>query len=482
MTSRLHSRARVAAPLAAFAVLAAGGCASVPHEAGFPQVQKDVSARTEQKLQWHRSPEDEANARTAMHELLRDELTLDAAVRVALLNNRGLQAEYAGLGISQADLVQAGLLSNPVLFVTAIYGDPGSELTVDLVQELIGLLTLSARKQVAGAAFEATKLRVAQAALQLIAEVKTAYYTVEGDEQALELFQTAASATEAAAELAFRQRSAGTLNRRDQSLHQAFYAQTLLEVARTQAQMRADRERLNRLLGLWGEDTRWKLPHRLPEVPPDTPPLDHLEVAAIDQRLDLAAARRDVEVVYRAAGITRSTRYLSALGIGVEFKRDPGGSKFAGPVVELGLPLFDQGQARVAGAEAQVKRSEELLRALAVDIRSEVRETRDRMTAAQEQARYYRDVLLPLQQTILDETLLRYNGMLLGIYDLLLAKQGQLNSARDYIMASRDYWIARAELERAVGGRLPAGFSTPAASAAPSNVGGEPHQHGGNDR
>ena len=478
MSAPRYSRARAAAPLCALALLAAAGCASVPQEAGFPQVQKDVSARTGQQIQWQRSPEDQAKARAAVRELLRGELTLDTAIRIALLDNRSLQAEYASLGISQADLVQAGLISNPVLFVTAIHGDPGTELTVDLVQELIGLLTLSARKQVAGAAFEATKLRVAQSAVQLIAQVKAGYYTVEGDEQALELFQTATSATEAAAELAFRQRSAGTLSRRDQSLHQAFYAQTLLEVARTQAQMRADRERLNRLLGLWGEDTRWTLPHRLPEVPADAPPLGELERTAIERRLDLAAARRETEVVYRAAGITRSTRYLSALGVGVEFKRDPDGAKLAGPIVELGLPLFDQGQARVAGADAQVQRSEELLRALAVDIRSEVRETRDRMTASQEQARYYRDVLLPLQQTILDETLLRYNGMLLGIYDLLLAKQAQLNSARDYIVASRDYWVARADLERAVGGRLPAGFSSPAASAALSNAGGEPHQHG----
>jgi cobalt-zinc-cadmium efflux system outer membrane protein len=311
--------------------------------------------------------------------------------------------------------------------------------------------------------------------------VREAYFALLADAQALELFQQVTLASEAAADLAARQYNAGTLPRREQAAQQVFYAQAIVEAARAEAQLEADRERLNRLLGLHGELTRWRMPQRLPELPSRVPTLENVESAAISQRLDLAAANAEVESIARAANLTRSTRWLSAFGIGVTFKREPDGEKLLGPDVELTLPLFDQAQARVARSEGELREAERRLEQLAIDVRSEAREALLRMQASHAVARHYRDALLPLQQTVVTETLKYYNGMLVGAYDLLLARQAQVTTAREYIAASKEFWVAWTDLERAIGGRVPlpvaVSSAAPAADQQPAAGGTDHGEH-----
>jgi len=324
-----------------------------------------------------------------------------------------------------------------------------------VVQDFIGLLSLAARKKVGQAAADRVTFEVASRIVGMASDVKGQYYTLVGDAQALELAQQVVSATEAAAELAERQRAAGNLSLRDQALQQAFYAQTLLDLAQAEAALAADREKLNRLLGVWGADTRWRIPEHLPAVPRELPSLGDLEARAIEQRLDLAAAKKQAEGAAQALNLTRQFRYLGPLGIGVAYKREANGDHFAGPTVELGLPIFNQSQARVARAELELQRSLQQVTALAVDIRSQAREARTRVTAAHQVVGHYRGVLLPLQETIVGETQKQYNGMLVGVYDLLLSKQAQVQTARQYVVATRDFWLAWADLERAAGARVP---------------------------
>jgi len=211
-----------------------------------------------------------------------------------------------------------------------------------------------------------------------------------------------------------------------------------------------------------------------------------VERQAIERRLDLGAAKKEAEGLTQALNLARQYRWLSPLGIGVKFKRDTDGEKSYGPTVELGLPFFNQGQARIARLESERKRAEERVAALAVDIRSEARETRGRLNALHQSVRHYEKALLPLQQTIVTETLKFYNGMLLGVYDLLLASQNQIQTGRQYIAANRDFWLAWTELEHALGGRV----SPPAAAGTPEPPPRQPtesdteapadnsHQHG----
>ncbi|HWQ38180.1 MAG TPA: TolC family protein [Burkholderiales bacterium] len=459
-----------------------GACANLPGDRVQGEVAQTVSARVSRPVDWNAGvPEDRA-VRQAVRAMLADELSLDEAIAIALVNNREMRARLARAQVARADLIRAGLLDNPVFGLSLLRDDAGTESELSLFEDFLNVVTLSARKKLAATDLERTRLEVAQSALDLIAEVKRAWYALVADRQAIELFVQVTDATEAAAELARRQYQAGNLSLREQALQQSFHAQSSLEAARAEAAFNADREKLNRLLGLWGEDTAWRLPDRLPDVPDRLPPAPQLENKAVDQRLDLAAQRAEVEAVHLALHYTKQTRWLSAFGIGFTVKRDPDGGTARGPELELGLPLFDRGQARIARLEAQLREAESRYAQLAIDVRAEVREAMGRLAAAHDSVRHYREAILPLAERVVEETLKFYNGMLVGVYELLAAKQAQINAARDYIGVWREFWTAWADLERAAGAALaiPAAAgdatSTQSPAARPEDQG--QHQHG----
>jgi cobalt-zinc-cadmium efflux system outer membrane protein len=220
-------------------------------------------------------------------------------------------------------------------------------------------------------------------------------------------------------------------------------------------QVRRDRERLNRLLGLWGPNTNWTTADHLPELPTQEVSLQHLESRAIAQRLDLQARRMQLDLIGQSLSLRTKTRFFpSGIKVGVDTERDPDGQRVTGPTLDLALPIFNQGQGEIAKLTAQYRQAQRELEAMAVNIRSEVREARDQLIAARDLTSYIGKRLLPTQQQAMNLTLQQYNFMLKGAYDLLLAKQNEVAAERSYIEAWRDYWIARAELERAVGGSL----------------------------
>lgn len=434
------------------------GCASVPKDAGFPDVQNIIEQRIGRRVHWNQSTSEDAAVVDAIRSMLQHELTIDEAVQIALLNNRSLQAIYEELGIAQADLVQAGLLRNPLFGASfrfpdkTVGGHRSTNTEFSVVQDFLDLLVRPLRKKVAAAQFEQTKLRVGNSILNLAAEVRSTYYALQADEQTLEMRRTVVQATEAAVDIATRQHDAGTLKTLDLANQQGFHDQAKLDMTRTDIQIVADRERLNRLMGIWGADTMWKLPERLPELPASEIPMEHLESIAVSQRLDLAAARQETQVIAHALSLTRKYRYFYVFDVGVDSEHDVADDvNFTGPNLTIELPIFDQRQAAIARLESQLRQSQQRLSSLAIDIRSEVRKIRERLLAARNVAKYHHDIILPLRQRIVDESQLYYNGMLIGVYELLLAKQNQVNAGREYIETLRDYWIARSDLERAVG-------------------------------
>ena len=441
---------------------ALAGCAKVNPRPAFHQVDELVSMRTGQHAQWIRSEAEAQQVAARVSALLQDELTADAAVQVALLNNRSLQAEFEELGISQADLAQAALVSNPEF--DGFGGFPGTSAAAHsydfgIVQDFLSVLVQPLRKKVGAAQLELTKLRIGDSMLRLAAETKTAYYALQARQQLVSRLQLILDINRTGAEFARRQHEAGNIGDLDLVNQQATYAQTKADLALAMAQVRVDREALNRLLGLWGVDTDWKIADRLPEIPDQEIPLERLESLAIEQRLDVDAARWGVDLVGRALALKKGTRYFPVgIHIGIRTEREPEGGpavRVWGPTLALQLPIFDTGRASIARLEAQYLQSQRQLEALAIDARSEVREARDLLIASRDLAAYYQTVLLPQRVQILDLTLRHYNMMLKGAYDLLLAKQNEVSAEKAYIESWRDYWMARTELERAVGGRLP---------------------------
>ena len=358
------------------------------------------------------------------------------AVEIALVNNPDLQATYEELGISQADMVQAGLLRNPSFGAELgfrVNSGANDELRLSLVQDFLDLFVLPLRKQIAREQFEADTLRVAHRALDVAAEVEKGFVAAQASAELVAFRRTIVEAAAAAAELSQRQLEAGNVSELDQATQQATYEQARLDLARDEVQLAETRERVNRLLGLWGETASWRLAEALPPLPESEPKVEHLESLAMRQRLDVAVARRQVALLSKAVDLARTTRLFGRIDVGVDMHRDPNGPLLLGPNLVIELPIFDQRQAVIARLEAQQREQERKLSAITIGVRSEVRLAEVHLRAGRQTVLHYRDVLLPLRKRVADQTLLHYNGMFVGAYQLLAAKQGEVDARRGYL-------------------------------------------------
>jgi len=420
-------------------------------------VQETVQSRTDKTIRWEQDQAAMAQTEQDVRNLLHKPLTINAAVQVALLNNRSLQATFEEIGLSAAELRNAGTIPNPSFNLSIRFPDrapSGTDLEYGAAIDFLRLLMLPLRKRVAKEQLEATTLRVADETLELVAQVKSAFYSVQASQQLLGRLNLISEANSVTLELVQRQHEAGNIT--DLALAQQLtaYSRSRIEVAQTETEIRQQREKLNRLLGLWGNETNWELTGSLPDVPGSDLSVNGLERLAISQRLDLQAQYLGITSLVRALGLTKSFRFIGALNFGVDSERGSDSRTITGPTFVLELPIFNQGQAAINRSEVALRQQQRKFEALAIDVRSRVRELRDQLSSQRELARFYRDELLPNQRRILSQTLLNYNAMQVSPLELFTAKTEEMQVEREYIGAVRDYWITRAELERAVGGSL----------------------------
>jgi outer membrane protein TolC len=254
---------------------------------------------------------------------------------------------------------------------------------------------------------------------------------------------------------------------------QAFYADAALNLARAEQAERAAREKLTRALGLWGEQTAFTLPERLPDLPPTAKDLPDVERQAVAQRLDLQAARSAAQQSAALLGLAGPLRFAQGLELGLERNSSNEGPTSRGWELGFELPLFDGGLAKRTMAEHMHRQA--LLRAeqAAIDARSEVREAYGAYRSAYDIARHHRDEIVPLRKKILDENVLRYNGMLIGVFELLADARTQIASVNAAIDAQRDFWLAQADLDAALVGKPM--LAPMAAGPAPAAAAGEGH-------
>jgi len=419
-------------------------------------MRQKIAARSGLTPEWPRTAEESEVTRQVVHDLLAEPIDVDTAVRIALLNNRALLASFEEIGISQADLAQASRISNPAFHLTSA--------EVGLSLDFLDVFILPLKKNLASVELERTKLRVADQVIRLAAEVKTGFYELLASQELLERLELMGEIRLAASEFAALQEQAGNLNELDLEQHRAVYNQIRVDIVKAELGLRRHREALNRYMGLWGEEIHWLAEKGLPSLPDTDPQVELFEAVALEQRFDIAAARKGIDQVARALALTKGTRFFPVgIEIGIDSEKDIDGARVTGPSLEIQIPVFDQGQAAIARLESQLLQSQRRLENLSIHARSEVRLARDFMIASRELTEYYRDRLLPQRQQIVQLTLEQYNMMLQGTYDLLAAREREVETERAYIEAWRDYWIARVELERALGGRL--GPSAPQTSS-----------------
>ena len=439
------------------AALLAAGCASVPRDAGIGEVRKAVEERSGQRIEW--SPDQPIEPPTDEHlrPLLEGELTVERAVEVALANNRDLLAALEELGVARADLIAASTVRNPVLDGEVRF--PGNPFEIGITQTLIDLFQLRRRRALGQAGFEAARLRVTGAVLGFAAEVRADYYTLQAAQQALAHQRTIHAAAEASVELARRQHDAGNISDLDLESEQAIYERAKLDLARAELDELQTRERLLADLGALQTLPLTLPPQAMPSAGAEggqERSLEEIE-AAMPRRLDLSLAQAEVEAARRALPLARSSVY-DELAIGVHHEREPEGKATTGPAVAIPIPIFDRGLAGRTRAVANLRMAEQRLHALTVSARSEARAARERLLEARARADYLRTVIVPRRQRILYLTQLEYNSMLRGVFDLIRARQELSDALREQVLANRDYWLARTELEAAMSGVL--GFST----------------------
>jgi len=435
------------------------GCASFSPDGGFGQVADLTKQRTGQAVSWQRTPAEADSAQARVAELLGQPLSADTAVELALLNNRGLQASFAELGIAESELVRAGRLANPSFSFGHVAGGGVTEIDRSVVFGVLGLLTMPLARQVEQGRFEQAQYQAALDAVGVAAETRRAFFSAVAAQELVAYGEQVKDAADASSELARRMLEAGNFSKLAQMRQQAFYADATSQLARARHQATAERERLIRLLGLSGEQLDFKLPEHLPELPGEPAAPTGMEQTAMDKRLDVQMAKRSTEATARALGLTRATRFVNVLNVGYVNKSQTGEARRNGYEIELELPLFDFGSARSARAEASYMQSVQRTAEIAVNARSEVRESYSAYRTAYDLARHYRDEVVPLKKRISDENLLRYNGMLLGVFELLADSREQVMSVTAYVEALRDHWIAESHLQDALTGRSPAAAS-----------------------
>ena len=439
-----------------FALALPAGIAREKEEA-FQGVQKSVQERTGKTVCWEEDQKSREQALQEVRRILRKPLTIDATVQIALLNNRSLQATFEEIGLSAADLLEAVTIPNPKLDLTVKFPDQppsGTYIEYSAAIDFLSILMIPLKKRVAKDQLQSAALRVADETLELISDVKSAFYSLEASQQLLQRYKLIVDANAASLDLAQRQFEAGNISDLALTQQQTTYSHSRLDVAMTEAEIRRNREKLNRLLGLWGPDIEWQITSDLTEVPKAEFSTQGLERLAISQRLDLQSNYLKVASQAKNLGLTKSFRLLGALDFGVERERETDGQIRTGPTFIIELPVFNQGQARIARGEAALRQALDKFEALAIEVRSQIRELQDEMMSKREIARFYYDELVPDQRRILKESLINYNAMDIGNFELFTAKAEEARTEREYLEAVRDYWIARAELERAVGGNL----------------------------
>ena len=432
-------------------VLAGSLSACAPRDSGFGSVQVLLEERAGLEARW-RYLDGSLDERVA--EMLNQPVGPEEAVRIALLNNYDLQASFEELGIARALLLDASLPPNIELdYERSTVTGEEAEFSFAATTDLSRLLFLPMHRGVATAELNAVRFQTTGTVLGFAHAVRTAYYDYQAAEQLLELDETVLEAAAASYDVAQRLREAGNITALELVNEQAFYEESRGQVALAEAVAFSRREELNVLMGLSGMETNWQLAGRLAEPQEGPPALTDLEAHAIEQSLDLVELEYRYIAAARRANLARAEGLLPSLRAGVEVGREEGAREF-GPVISLDLPLFNQGQAGVALARAEMRQLEQLYRARAVLIRSAVRTARNDLLIAAQRVNHYQDVLLPLREEIVDQTQLQYNAMDLGVFQLILARRDQVRTAQEYVIALREYWHARATLDQILAGRL----------------------------
>lgn len=450
--------------------------------AGFGSVVSTTKRAMGADVVWLQTPEKvAANAKRVSALVAGKTVSADTAVQIALLNNRGLQAAYADLGLSAADSWQIALAPNPSLHF-GILGLGSKSLdgfrTVEggIAASLVALTTQKSRNRIADVRFRKAQLAAAQETLRVATEARLAWINAVAAFETASLIGETLETADAASELAAELGKTGYLGKDDQAREHAFAAELSGQKAQADLAAKLAKEDLTRVLGLFGADLNYYVPNSLPGLP-KIATRNSFEAEALAGRVDLAAAMLELEAIALEYRLTDRTRIVSdiALAAGTEIERElEDGERHSAQVdsvdleIAFEIPIFDNGAARLRKGEVAYMKAAHELAKKAVDVRSEARSAHLAWTGTHKIARHYRDTLLPLRKAIEEEALLSYNGMITNTFELLADTRARMQSNLLAASARRDFWLADANMTAVLyggGSEVAAGGGGEAAAA-----------------
>ena len=452
------------------------GCASVAIDQNFADVERFAREQTGSEVRWLRSDVEREAMGAEVDRLLAQPLAIDDAVRIALGYSPAFQTLLAEAAVASAEATGSARIANPVFAFERLFrsGADGRELDINrsLSISLLDLLFLPARLEQAAFRQQQTRLQSSIALLSTVTEVRQAWIDAVAANQLARYQADVANAAGTAAELARRMQTTGNFSRLQRAREQALAAEETANLIRARQNATATHEALIQRLGLTPSQAQaLRLPEPLPTLPET--PMDETTAGAalLENRLDVRIARTDLDRMAKSLGLTRVTSVVNGLNVTGEHNSETGKSTQRGFEIELALPLFDFGDAARAGSEARYLAAFNRTLEVARNASSQVRVAYDSYRSAYDLARHYRNEVVPLYQNITEESVLQYNGMLIGVFDLLAAARAQSASVLQAIEAERDFWRADAALKASLLGQpiAPLTLSSP---ASPAQAGG----------
>ena len=443
---------------AAIGVLLLAGCATVDVNQSIARANTDTSSFTKGGLSLAQSDEQRRSMRDAAEALLTTPLSREDAVRLALVNSPSMQALLAQSWADAADASQSGRISNPILTLGRLRSPAELEVSRMLAFGLLDLLTLPQRQRVAQGRIEQNQLQLTANVIEQVTQVREAWVAAVAAAQSVQYAKQVNDSAEASAELARRMLAVGNFSKLQRARQQAFYADAAVQWASAAQLATANREALVRLLGLTdAQAALLQLPERLPELPNEPRAPEMVASAASSARLDVRMAQATLDGITRAQGINLIASFtdieLSVIRNTKTDRLDGQKAQYRGAEVALKLPIFDWGDLKRDASRAQALAAANRLEATVRAAGSSLRETYTAYRTAYDTARHYRDEIVPLRKLIADENVLRYNGMLIGVFELLADSRDQIASVSAAINAQKQFWLADAALQATIVGK-----------------------------
>jgi outer membrane protein TolC len=451
--------------------LTLGACATtVPgayleSKAGFADVSSRTSASIGKRTAFAQTQAENAELKKQVHGMVyRKTILINTAVQVALLNNKGLQASYANVGLSAAEAWQQSIPENPVISI-GVLGIGAAELGAYRAIEGViatNILDAKTRKQrlaLADVNFRTAQLTAVNDTLILANQTRQAWINAVASSEASSYLERAMATSDAGSELARKLGETGALNKAGQAREHAFNAELAGQLAQARLNATRAKEDLTKLMGLWGTEVDYYIPSTLPVLPLSVEQISNIEGKALRNRLDLQVAKLGLEAQAAAFGLTNQTQLLTDLEIiaGFESEREYEDGKRKTEItpqveLEFAIPIYDTGKARMRKAELKYLQAVNILAERAVNVRSEARSAETSYHASYKIALHYRDVLVPLRQTVEEEGLLSYNGMITNTFELLTDVREKIGASLEAANAKRQFYMAQADLTAAIYG------------------------------